>query len=240
MIKRMACMQPYFFPYIGYWQLINSVDCFVLFDEAQYMKQGWVNRNRILKPNGGWQHIIVPLKKHAMTESIKNVEVCPDKNWKELIVRQLAHYKKKARYFDETIEIINEILFENNEKNISSINYTAIKKLCKYLDIKTRIIFSSEQNFDYSNVNETGDWALRHSEQLGASELINPIAGAALFDLEKFASSNIKLSFLRSLDVVYPQLDVFEPSLSIIDVLMFNGIEGTKGFLENCAIETEK
>jgi hypothetical protein len=92
---KIAIMQPYFFPYIGYWQLIHAVDRFVLFDDAQYIRHGWVNRNRILKPGGGWQYILVPLKKHALTESIKNVQVNPDGKWHELIVRQLAHYKKK-------------------------------------------------------------------------------------------------------------------------------------------------
>jgi hypothetical protein len=220
-MKRLAGMQPYFFPYIGYWQLINAVDCFVLFDDAQYMKGGWVNRNRILKPGGGWQYISVPLKKHAMTE----------------IIKQLAQYKKKAPYFDETNQIVKDILFSNNEQSIGAINCIAIKKLCTYLDIKKEIIVSSEQNFDYSNINSADDWALRHSEQLRATELINPAAGAALFSREKFSSSNIKLSFLKSREIIYSQRGVFEPSLSIIDVLMFNGKEGLKGFLGNYIIE---
>ena len=70
---KIAIMQPYFFPYIGYWKLIHAVDRFVTFDDAQYIRHGWVNRNRILKPGGGWQYIVVPLTKHSLTESIKNV-----------------------------------------------------------------------------------------------------------------------------------------------------------------------
>ncbi len=139
-MKRLAGMQPYFFPYIGYWQLINAVDCFVLFDEAQYIKQGWVNRNRILKPIDGWQYIIVPLKKHAMTEPIKNVQVCPDEKWKELIIKQIAHYKNKTKFFKEINEIISEIIFSDNEKSIGAINCKIIKKLCGHLDIKIEII----------------------------------------------------------------------------------------------------
>ncbi|MEQ1743124.1 MAG: WbqC family protein [Candidatus Nitrotoga sp.] len=235
---KLAIMQPYFFPYMGYWQLINAVDRFVLFDDAQYMRHGWVNRNRILKPGGGWQYILVPLKKHDMTESIKNVQAHPEKKWEELIIGQLAHYKKKARYFDETNEMVREILFSNNEQSISAINFATIKKLCAYLDIKKEIVVSSEQNLDYSEVCDAGEWALRIAEQMGAAEYINPAAGVDLFNREKFSSSNIKLSFFRSREIVYSQQGIFEPSLSIIDVLMFNGIEGTKGLLKNYSVET--
>jgi len=233
---KLAIMQPYFFPYIGYWQLIHSADTFVLFDDAQYMRHGWVNRNRILKPGGGWQYILVPLKKHVATESIKNVLVHPDEKWKELIVVQLAHYKKKARYFDETNGLIREILFSNNEQSIAAINFATIIKLCANLDMKKEIIQSSEQNFDYADVGDAGEWALRIAEQMGASEYINPAAGAELFSQEKFSSSNIKLSFLKSHEIVYSQRGNFEPSLSIIDVLMFNGMEGTKELLKNYSI----
>lgn len=235
---KLAIMQPYFFPYIGYWQLIHAVDCFVLFDDAQYMRHGWVNRNRILKPGGSWQYILVPLKKHDMTELIKNVQVHPDKKWKELIIGQLAHYKKKARYFDETNEMVREILFSNNEQSIAAVNFAIIKKLCAYLDVKKEIIVSSGQNLDYAEVSDAGEWALRIAEQMGAAEYINPAAGAELFNREKFSSSNIRLSFCKSQEIVYSQRGIFEPSLSIIDVLMFNGIEGTKELLKNYSVET--
>lgn len=234
---KLAIMQPYFFPYIGYWQLIHAADCFVLFDDAQYMRHGWINRNRILRPGGGWQYILVPLKKHTVAESIKNVQVHPDKKWKELIIGQLAHYKKKARYFDEANEMVRDSLFSNNEQGIAAINFAIIKKLCAWLGIEKEIIVSSEQNFDYAHVGDAGEWALRIAEQMGASEYINPISGAALFNREKFSASNIMLSFLKPQEIVYSQRGVFEPSLSIIDVLMFNGIEGTKGLLKNYSIE---
>lgn len=234
---KLAIMQPYFFPYIGYWQLIHAADRFVLFDDAQYMRHSWVNRNRILKPGGGWQYILVPLKKHEITEQIKNVQAHPDKQWKELIIAQLAHYKKKAHYFDETIKVVSEILYSNNEPSIAAINLTIIKKLCAYLNINKEIVVSSEQNFDYSGVGDAGEWALRIAEQMGASEYINPAAGAELFDGSKFTSSNIKLSFLKSDDITYSQRGDFEPSLSIIDVLMFNGQAGTQSLLSKYSKE---
>lgn len=236
---KLAIMQPYFFPYIGYWQLIHSADCFVLFDDVQYMRHGWVNRNRILKPGGGWQYILVPLKKHTVNDPIRDIQAHPDKEWKELIIRQLAHYKKFARYFDETSEIVSDALLCNKEQSITAINLAVMKKLGACLGIKSEIIVSSEQRFDYTNVGDAGEWALRISEQMGASEYINPISGATLFNQEKFSSSNIRLSFLRSHEIVYSQRDSFEPSLSIIDVLMLNGIEGTRALLENYSIGTD-
>ena len=233
---KVAIMQPYFFPYIGYWQLIHAADCFVLFDDAQYMRHGWVNRNRILKPGGGWQYILVPLAKHDAKESINNVHAHPEEKWKEKIIAQLAHYKRKARYFDEINQMVSEILFSSNGQTIAAINFATIIKLCAYLEIKKKIIQSSEQNFDYADVGDAGEWALRIGEQMGASEYINPAAGEVLFSQEKFSSSKIKLSFLQSHEIVYSQWGIFEPSLSIIDVLMFNGIEGTKKLLNNYSI----
>ncbi|MGH8372229.1 MAG: WbqC family protein [Gammaproteobacteria bacterium] len=233
-----AIMQPYFFPYIGYWQLIHAVDCFVLFDDAQYMRHGWVNRNRILKPGGGWQYIVVPLKKHDMKDPIKNVNTHPDNKWKELLIRQLAHYKRKAQYFDETNEMVRDALLSDTHQSIATVNAAIIKNVCAHLDIKADIILSSEQNFDYSRVSDAGEWALRIAEQIQASEYINPASGAGLFDQTKFSSSNIRLSFLKSKEIEYPQQGIFEPSLSIIDVLMFNGIQGTKMILKNYVIES--
>lgn len=233
---KLGIMQPYFFPYIGYWQLINAVDVFILLDDVQYIPHGWINRNRILKPGGGWQYIIAPLKKHSNKEIIKNVLVHPEKEWKDQIFRQLEHYKKKAVYYNETVNILKEILFNSNAAHIALINYEIIQKLCHNLNINTDIYISSNKNFDYSNIFNPGDWALRIAEQMGASEYINPIGGKELFDYQKFETSQIKLSFIKSQDIVYSQPCIFESSLSIIDIMMFNGLEETKKFLTNYII----
>jgi hypothetical protein len=154
-----------------------------------------------------------------------------------LIIGQLAHYKKKARHFDETIELVRESLYGNADPSVASINFSIMKHVCASLKIETEIIRSSEQGFDYSNVNDPGEWALRIAEQMEAAEYINPASGAELFDPKKFSASGIELSFLKSQEIEYSQRGDFEPSLSIIDVLMFNGIEGTKNLLKNHSIE---
>lgn len=237
---KLGIMQPYFFPYIGYFQLINAVDTFVLFDDAQHMRHGWINRNRILKPNASWQYILVPLKKYPHKELIKNVQIQLNSKWKELIIGQLEHYKKKARYFEETNELIREILFSQNEQNIAMINFSILKKLSEYLGMNTKIIVSSEQNFDYENVSNSGEWALRIAEQMSADEYINPLDGKDLFNPEKFLSSNIRLSFLECDKIEYNQVNEFEPNLSIIDVLMFNGKAGVQSLLSHYSTRTFK
>ena len=236
---RAAVMQPYFFPYIGYWQLIHAVQIFVLFDDVQYIRHGWINRNRVLKHGGGWQYLTVPLKKHAKNELIKNVFAHDEIDWKVQILRQLAHYnyKNKAPFYSETVELLNRAFSKITNGNITRINEVIIKEICRHLNIKTQIMVSSEQNFNYGNVQDAGEWALRIAEQMNAQEYINPISGANIFDLDKFKAIKIKLSFLRSDEIRYAQGPVFEPSLSIVDVLMFNGQAGTQSLLKNYSIE---
>jgi hypothetical protein len=231
-MKRMAGMQPYFFPYIGYWQLIEAVDFFVLFDEAQYIKQGWVNRNRILKPGGGWQYIQVPVAKHKTSASIRDVQIAVDGKWKSRILNQVAQYKHKAPFYSETAAAVEAALMNGNEQTIGALNCRIVCEICTLLSIDTEILVSSVHGFDYSEVKKTGDWALAHATQLGATELINPSGGFDLLDAVKFKACGIAISSLESPAINYLQSGAaFEPSLSIIDVLMHNGLSGTRAFL---------
>ena len=107
---KLALMQPYFFPYLGYFDIINSVDKWVVFDNAQYIRRGWIHRNRILHPRKGWQYIVVPIKKHSHKTVIKDIMIDNEQNWKRKIIRKLQHYKKKAPYFDETIAFVEDCL----------------------------------------------------------------------------------------------------------------------------------
>jgi hypothetical protein len=225
---KLAIMQPYFFPYIGYFQLINNVDRFILFDDVQYIRHGWVNRNRILKPGEGWQYIIAPLQKHKQAELIKDTKLQEGDEWKKKFLRQLDHYKKKAKYFDEVMQLLTSC-FDSNEINIAKFNAHCLAIFCKHMEIPFNIEISSEMNFDYSNVKDAGEWALRISEQLNAKEYINPAGGKELFDRNKFINANIKLVFLSpSLEPYDQKRNNFETGLSIIDVLMFNGRAKTK------------
>lgn len=232
MTMRMAGMQPYFFPHLGYWQLIDAVDCFVLFDEAQYIKQGWVNRNRVLKPGGGWQYIQVPVARHPMEATIRDVQIAADGKWRSRILNQLTQYKSKAPFYSETASAVEAALMNGDEQSIGALNCRIVHEVCALLSIDTDILVSSTRCFDYSEVKDTGDWALAHATQLGATELINPSGGFDLLNAARFKACGIGLSSLENPVVTYAQAGAsFESSLSIIDVLMHNGIAGTRELL---------
>lgn len=225
---KLGIMQPYFFPYIGYFQLIQAVDRFILFDDVQYIRHGWINRNRMLKPGEGVQYIVAPLQKHHQKEEIKSIRLQEGEDWKSKLLRQLHHYKKPAKHYTQTMALL-EACMAVTEVNITRFNAKCLQLVHEHLGLSFTIEISSEMNFDYSNVNDAGEWALRIAEQTKASEYINPAGGSELFDAAKFNRVAIKLSFISPNIVPYDQRrGTFEPALSIIDVLMFNGVDATR------------
>lgn len=219
---KIAIMQPYFFPYIGYFQLINAVDKFIILDSVQFIRHGWIERNRVLKQVEGWIYIKTPLKKQNRYTLISEREINNDNKWKDKLLEQLKVYKKIAPYYKTTIEILKEIL-NNHYEFISELNYESLCRICKYIEIETPISFFSEMKLKIDKVNEADEWALNISKSINASEYINPIGGKEFFHKEKFVKNNICLKFLQTSKHVYNQKRIkFEPSLSIIDVMMFN------------------
>lgn len=237
---KLAIMQPYFFPYLGYFQLIKYSDSFVIFDDVQYIRHGWVNRNRILKPEKEWQYIVAPLQDHQQSTLIKDIKVHDGDDWKLKILRQIEHYKKRSPFYKETKKIIEECFNSNYNNSLTKFNALALKKICDYIELPLNLKISSEENYDYSNVNDAGEWALRICEQIGATTYINPPGGKDLFDPRKYRQSNIELSFLTPGDICYSQRrnGIIEPGLSIIDVLMFNSPEQIQQLLKQCEIQT--
>lgn len=229
-------MQPYFFPYIGYWQLIHATDTFVLFDDVQYIRHGWINRNRIINPAGDWQYIQIPVEKHKHTELIRNITARAGVDWRVKLFGQLDHYRRRAPYYGETVAIIHSVVSDLDDPRICRINFAILGGICGALGVDRKMLISSECGFVYSGVTDAGEWALYICEQLNADAYINPISGAKLFDPAKFAASGISLSFLQPDDITYPRRGAFEPWLSIIDVLMFNGVEGTKALLSRYSL----
>lgn len=229
---KLAVMQPYFFPYIGYWQLMHAVDSFVFLDDVQYIRHGWVNRNRILKPGGGWQYVTVPVRRAGVTGKIRETQIDTAKDWRPRILAQLDHYRKLTRHFVAVRALVQSSLEASDGADIGQVNYNLAKYLSRSLGLSTELMLSSEMGLDYSDVNGADEWALRISQQMGAQSYINPIGGSDIFCAEKYANNNVALQFLKPRDIAYSQhRPTFEPSLSIIDVLMFNGIEGTCSLL---------
>ena len=231
---KLAIMQPYFLPYLGYFSLIKHTDEFILFDTVQFIRHGWIERNRILKPSNGWQYIMVPLKKHSRETLIKDIEINNDQQWKEKILAQLQHYKKQAPYFSNVIDILNEI-FSKEYATIVDLNLASLKTVCNYLGINTPIQVFSLMNIDIEPANAPDEWALNICKALGnVDEYWNPPGGQSFFDRKKYENAGINLKFHSAILTDYDQKrNVFEPGLSILDVMMFNSIEEINKMLDN-------
>ncbi len=221
-------MQPYFFPYIGYWQLINAVDKFILYDDVAYINRGWVNRNRILL-NGKPFFLTIPLCDASQNKLINQVQVSIDERAKRKILETIRHCYHKAPFF-ETIYPVFERVINQDETNLSKFLEFSIRSVCNYLDIKTELICSSSIPKDDSLRGQ--DKVIHICKLLGAEEYINSFGGRHLYSPEEFQKNGLKLSFLEPEKILYPQYkNEFVPNLSIIDVLMFNSKKTIKSFL---------
>lgn len=218
---KLAVMQPYFFPYIGYFQLIRSVDCFVILDDANYIKRGWINRNRILLDNEA--HLVtVPLHRASQNQRICDIRVLEQGKWKKNLLCTLQSAYGKAPYFERIFPWVESLIQEKHEL-IRDLALHSIHAVCDYLGITTEIRPTSRI---YGNAALKGcSRILDICERENASAYLNPPGGAALYSHEPFAQKNIALQFIRPHLIAYPQRysqHPFVPGLSILDALMFN------------------
>ena len=226
---KIAIMQPYFYPYIGYFQLINAVDEFVIYDNIQYTKKGWINRNRILV-NGNAETISLSLKKDSDFLDVRDRYLSEiwDKEKIKLENKIKAVYLK-APEFKNIFPLIEYSLFYDN-KNLFFFNLNSLKIILDYLEIETKIIISSIIPIDHNL--KSKDKVIAICEARKANVYINPIGGVELYDKNEFENKNIKLNFLKANYFEYKQFNnEFVPWLSIIDVLMFNSKEKVKQIL---------
>ncbi len=223
-------MQPYIFPYIGYFQLINAVDKFVIYDDVNFIKKGWINRNRIL--NSGKDSLFsIPLKEASQNKLINEIEVNWDPNWKSKFLKTLEQCYKKAPFYQEVSTIVEQTL--NVEKEpISKVIENNLRLICHYLTIKTEIISSA---VIYQNTHlKAQERILDICLQENATQYINPIGGLELYDKDIFEAKGIVMNFIKSNPVEYPQFkNNFVPWLSMIDVMMFNSKEKINEYLNN-------
>lgn len=223
-------MQPYFFPYIGYFQLINSVDKFVIYDNIEYTKKGWINRNRILVGNKD-QLITLPIKKDS--DYLTVVDRTLADSWpkdREKIINVLKQNYSKAPYFIEVYSLIRRCL-DYKETNLFKFIQNTLVEIKNYLNIKADFIISSSIEIDHSLRSE--EKVITICKALGATDYINAIGGIELYSKDRFLNNDINLKFIKSHQIKYKQFnDEFLPWLSIIDVLMFNSIEQVKLYLK--------
>ncbi|QDU92543.1 WbqC family protein [Lignipirellula cremea] len=217
---KLGIMQPYFFPYLGYFDLIDRVDRWVVFDTAQYIRHGWVNRNRILHPRSGWQYLVVPLQKHSRNTPIDQIVVKEDA-WRERILGQLNHYRKRAPYFRQTMDLVEECL-ALRDPHLAALNVHALQCVCRRLGIAFEPMIFSQMELPLAEVKGPGDWALRISEALGASEYLNPPGGQDLFDASRFKAAGIRLVIQSFSPIAYECPGyTLEPGLSVLNALMW-------------------
>lgn len=226
---KLGIMQPYFLPYIGYFQLLNAVDKYVIYDNIQYTKKGWINRNRILQ-NGKNLMITIPLEKDSDYLDIKDRCLSVGFDKKKLL-NQIRESYRKAPYFDMLMPLIERIV-NYDDTNLFHYIDNSIREICKYLDIKTEIIISSTLDIDHSLKGQ--DKVIAICKELKATDYYNAIGGQELYSPEEFKKENINLYFISSNPIEYKQFaNEFVPWLSILDVMMFNSLENIHKILDN-------
>ena len=228
---KLAIMQPYFFPYIGYFQLINAADKFVVYDNIQFTKKGWINRNRILV-NGAAEYISLPLSKGSDYLNVDQRKLAGTfKTERIKLLRRINESYRKAPQFDSIYPLIESVI-NAEEENLFGFIYQSLQAVCQFLDIKTEFIISSTLPIDHQLRSQ--DKVIAICDALGANQYINTIGGKELYSKEIFQQYNIELNFIQSGTVEYPQFtNEFVPWLSIIDVMMFNSKEKVKEYLQN-------
>jgi len=226
-MMRVAIMQPYFFPYIGYFQLVQAVDKFIVYDNIQYTKKGWINRNRFLQ-NGKDVLFSVPLKKDCDFLDVKDREVSSGFR-KDKLLNQIREAYRRSPYFEQVFSLIEKVVLER-EANLFSYIHNSILETCEYLAIDTEIVVSSHLHIDHARQNK--DKVIALCEHVGADVYINAIGGQDLYSKEDFSAHGIELKFLQTKPFEYKQFDnEFVPWLSIIDVMMFNSKETINGYI---------
>lgn len=226
---KIAVMQPYFFPYIGYFQLIDSVDKFVIFDDVNYINRGWINRNNILV--GGKSALMtLPLRDASQNKKIYEIDTTSDMKLIDKLLKTIMMNYKKAPFFEPAFALIQQI-FSGTPSSIAQFNTIQLKSICSYLKIDTKVVTSSRI---YNNSHLKGqERIIDICAQEAADVYINPIGGVDLYERSRFEENGIQLFFIKSQMIDYLQFDhLFVPWLSIIDVLMFNSVDQIRQILK--------
>lgn len=231
---KIAIMQPYFFPYLGYFNLINSVDLFVVYDNVQYIRRGWINRNRVLHQNKRkWQYINAPIEKASQQTLIKDIRIDREKLWEKNLLGKLYHYRNEAPYADEIIKLIENYLELIQNSALSKLNIKILEKLTALLGVDFTYCFASELDIRLDDKQSAEEKILDICEFLKADKYVNLFGGKDLYSDANFKKRNIKLQFLNFPIYRYNTNNyIFEPNLSIIDVLMWNKPQIIKKYLD--------
>jgi hypothetical protein len=228
-VTSVAIMQPYFLPYLGYWQLIANADLFVIYDNVKFTKNGWFHRNNIVLNNQKYLFTL-PIRKdsdflHVIDRYLaENVTEALNK-----LLRQIENQYKNAPFFFVVLPLLKRIFFYD-EKNLFKFLFHSVQQVCDYLQVKTPLLVSSE--IEKKHGLKSQDRVIALCQALDSTHYINPIGGLSLYQNSAFEKKGIQLSFLNSLCPTYPQnTKEFISHLSIIDILMFNSVEDIQSML---------
>lgn len=231
---RIAIMQPYFFPYIGYFQLINATEEFIVYDNIQYSKKGWINRNRILV-NGQPVYFTITLKGESDFLDIRERHISPGwKTGKIKALNRIFEAYRKAPYIGSVYTMI-ETCFMYGDDNLFGYIFNSLVTASIFLGVTTPLVISSTVAADHSL--RSADRVISICNSRKAVSYLNPEGGIGLYDSNYFSSRGVSLQFIKSTDIVYRQFDNnFVPSLSVIDVMMFNSPDRIRDFLEKAFV----
>jgi hypothetical protein len=222
-------MQPYFLPYVGYFQLIRAVDLFIVYDNIKYTKKGWISRNRMLR-NGQDVMFSLQLKGDSDFLNVCDRELAVNFN-RDKMLNQISGAYRRAPYYAQTFPLVERIV-RYEEPNLFRFIHNSIITICQHLEIRTKLRVSSDIAINHHLMNQ--DKVLALCEAVGANTYVNAIGGMELYSREEFRSRGIELKFIRSKPFDYAQFgNEFIPGLSIIDVMMFNSLDAIHECIES-------
>lgn len=235
---KIAIMQPYIFPYLGYFQLVNAVDTFVFYDDVNFIKRGYINRNSILV-NGNTYRFTIPCKNVSQNKLIKDIELDFNLNDKKKFLKTLELSYKKAPYFDDVYPIIKSCILSNS-KSISDLSILSVKMISDYLKLNKKWVKSSICH-KKSRLLEKEARLINIVKKEKGTHYVNMESGSHLYNASNFKLSDIDFEILKPILKKYKQNKInFIPSLSIIDVLMFNSVQEIEFLLQVCILEQQK
>jgi len=222
-------MQPYFFPYVGYFSLIHATDCWVVFDTAQYRRRAWVNRNRVLSHNKeGWNYIRIPVTHSPRETRICDIQIDDTQTWIDQLIDQLQIYRqRRAPYYADVIDWLQPTLHKAHDihgpGDFSQTLITLLQETCRHINLPFPCQIFSQMSLNLPDELPAGEWALEVARSLGAETYINAPGGRELFSPHQFTEADIELQILNPRLTSYRQgRSEFIPGLSILDLLMWN------------------
>lgn len=232
---KLGIMQPYFFPYLGYFDLIARTDKWVVFDIVQYSPKSWMNRNRILHPAAGWQYVSVPVDRHSGSRRICDIRMVDPEAARQKILAQMAHYRTaRAPHYLRVTDLVDNCFRGIESDLLRDLNVRSLCVVCDYLGLRFDYSILSESGLVLPDIQHAGQWALEIAGALGAREYVNLPSGKDIFVPAEWDRRDIALTFTDLVEFSYScGRFEFVERLSILDVLMWNDAQTIRAYLES-------